>query len=59
MMLQVYFLTYTRSRRGGKRYYIAITTRDNKQTRISNMNVGLPVIYLVLKNWHKKYALKQ
>ncbi len=53
------FLTYTRSRRGGKRYYIAITTRDNKQTRISNMNVGLPVIYLVLKNWHKKYALKR
>jgi hypothetical protein len=50
------FLSFTRSRRGGKRYYVAITSKDGKQNRISGLNIGLPVAYLVLKNWHKKYT---
>lgn len=50
------FFTYTRSRRGGKRYYVAITAKDGKQIRVSGLNIGLPVAYLVLKNWHKKYT---
>src|SRR5688572_18964971 len=50
------FFTYTRTRRGGKRYYIALNSRDGKNIRISGLNIGLPVVYLVLKNWHKKYT---
>lgn len=50
------FLAHTRSRRGGKRYYIAITSKDGKNIRISGLNIGLPVAYLVLKNWQKKYS---
>lgn len=50
------FFTFTRSRRGGKRYYIAINSKDGKNIRVSGLNIGLPVAYLVLKNWHKKYT---
>jgi hypothetical protein len=50
------FFTFTRSRRGGKRYYVAITAKDGKQIRVSGLNISLPVAYLVLKNWHRKYT---
>lgn len=50
------FLSFTRSRRGGKRYYVAITSKAGKQIRVSGLNISLPVAYLVLKNWHKKYS---
>jgi hypothetical protein len=49
------FFTFTRSRRGGKQYFIALNSKDGKNIRISGLNIGLPVAYLVLKNWHKKY----
>ena len=50
------FFTFTRSRRGGKRYYVAINLRNGKNISVSGMNIGLPVVYLVLKNWHKKHS---
>lgn len=50
------FFTYTRSRRGGKRYFVAITAKNGKQIRVSGLNISLPVAYLVLKNWHRKYT---
>lgn len=50
------FFAFTRSRRGGKRYYVGITAKNGKQIRVSGLNVSLPVAYLVLKNWHRKFA---
>ncbi|MFN3490736.1 MAG: hypothetical protein ACK40V_00800 [Anaerolineales bacterium] len=50
----IYF-AHTRTGRGGKQYYISLNTRDGKNIRIAEVNIGLPVAYLVLKNWHKKY----
>jgi hypothetical protein len=48
--------TITTTRRGGKRHYINIITKDGKNVQLSNLNIGLPVAYLTLKNWHKKYS---
>jgi hypothetical protein len=50
------FFTYTHSRRGGKSYYVAINLKEEKQIRVSGLGVSLPVAYLVLKTWHKKFA---
>lgn len=50
------FFTFTRSRRGGKRYYVAISAKNGKNINLSGLNISLPVAYLVLKNWHKKYT---
>lgn len=50
------FLSHTRTRRGGKQYFISLNSKDGKNIRISGLNIGLPVAYLVLKNWHKKYS---
>lgn len=50
----IYF-AHTRTRRGGKQYYVSIRLRNGKDIRVSGLNIGLPVAYLVLKNWHKKY----
>lgn len=50
------FFTFTRSRRGGKRYYVAISSKNGKNINLSGLNISLPVAYLVLKNWHKKYT---
>lgn len=44
---------FTRTR-NGKRYYIAVHTADKKTIRISGLNVGLPIAYLALKNWHAR-----
>lgn len=49
------FFTYTRTR-NGKRYYVSLNSKDGKNIRFSGLNIGLPVAYLVLKNWHKKYS---
>lgn len=48
------FFTYTRTR-NGKRYFISLSLKNGKNIRISGLNIGLPVAYLVLKNWHKKF----
>jgi len=50
------FFAHTRTRRGGKQYFISLNSKDGKNIRISGLNIGLPVAYLVLKNWHKKFA---
>ncbi len=50
------FFGYTRGRKGGKQYYIAIHSRDGKQIRVSGLDVGLPTAYLTLKNWRKKFT---
>jgi hypothetical protein len=40
--------------RNGKSYFILITQKDKKSLRISGLGPGLPIVYLVLKNWHTK-----
>jgi len=45
--------TYTQTR-NGKRYFIAINLADRKTVRISGLSIGLPIVYLVLKNWHAR-----
>lgn len=50
------FFAHTRARRGGKQYYISLNSKDGQNIRISGLNIALPVAYLVLKNWHKKYS---
>jgi hypothetical protein len=45
--------TYTQTR-NGKRYFIAINLADRKTIRISGLSIGLPIAYLVLKNWHAR-----
>jgi hypothetical protein len=45
--------TYTQTR-NGKRYFIAINLADRKTIRISGLSIGLPIVYLVLKNWHAR-----
>ena len=44
---------YTQSR-NGKNYFILLTRKDKKTMRISGLGLGLPIVYLVLKNWHGK-----
>jgi hypothetical protein len=44
---------YTQTR-NGKNYFIAINLANRRIIRISGLSVGLPVAFLVLKNWHEK-----
>ena len=46
---------YTQTR-NGKNYFVAVNLVNRKTIRISGLNPGLPVVYLVLKNWHRKNA---
>lgn len=43
---------YTQTR-NGKHYFIALYLTSRKTIRIPSLTVGLPVGYLVLKNWHR------
>jgi hypothetical protein len=46
--------------RNGKNYFIAITFTNKKYIRISGLGPNLPVVFLVLRNWHKKHtAIRQ
>lgn len=40
--------------RNGKSYFILLTQTDKKTVRISGFRPSLPIVYLVLKNWHSK-----
>jgi hypothetical protein len=40
--------------RNGKSYFILLTQTDKKTVRISGFRPSQPIVYLVLKNWHKK-----
>lgn len=46
-------LVFTQTRYG-KNYFVAIYLVNKKTIRISGLKPGLPVSYLVLKNWHNK-----
>ncbi len=45
------------STRNGKVYFILLNLIGKKSVRISGISPNLPVVYLVLKNWHKKNVL--
>jgi hypothetical protein len=40
--------------RNGRRYFIQLDLTNGKVIKISGMNPSLPIVYLTLKNWHKK-----
>lgn len=40
----------------GKKYFVLLTQTNKKSLRISGLNIGQPIVYLVLKNWHKKQS---
>jgi hypothetical protein len=42
--------------RTGKSYHIVIFTKQNRTIRFSGIGPGLPVTYLVLRNWHQGSA---
>jgi hypothetical protein len=46
-------LRYTRTR-NGKRYFTALYLVNGKTIHISALRPSLPMVYLVLKNWHRK-----
>ena len=45
-------LRYTQTR-NGKQYFVAINHVNQSTIRISGLKPNLPVVYLVLRNWHK------
>jgi hypothetical protein len=47
---------YTQTR-NGKQYYIAIHLTNRKNIRVSGLRIGLPVGYLVLKNWYQAQSV--
>ena len=48
-------LRYTQTR-NGKNYFVALTLTNKKVIRISGVKPSLPIVQLVLKNWHKTNA---
>ncbi|CAG0959074.1 hypothetical protein ANAEL_00515 [Anaerolineales bacterium] len=46
-------LRYSQSR-NGKNYFVQLTQTDKKKIKISGLSPSLPIVYLVLKNWHGK-----
>jgi hypothetical protein len=46
-------MRYTQTR-NGKNYFVQLTQTNKKKIRISGLNPSLPIVYLVLKNWHRK-----
>jgi hypothetical protein len=49
-------LRFTQTR-NGKNYFVLLTQTNKKSLRISGLNLGLPIVYLTLKNWHKKNTI--
>ncbi len=48
-------LNYTQTR-NGKNYFVRVDLVNKKYTRISGIGPNLPVVFLVLRNWHKKHT---
>ena len=46
-------LRYQRTR-NGKIYFIMLNLTSRKSMRLSGLSPSLPIVYLTLKNWHKK-----
>lgn len=40
--------------RNGKNYFVQLNQQNKKTLKISSLGPGLPILYLVLKNWHAK-----
>lgn len=51
-------LRFTQSR-NGKQYFINLSLRNRKDVQLRGLGVGLPIAYLVLKNWHKSHTQGQ
>jgi len=49
-------LRFTQTR-NGKNYFIAVNLVNRKTIRVSGLSPNLPVVYLVLKNWHKQNTI--
>ncbi len=45
-----------RQTRNGKSYFVGIDLTNKRYTRISGIGPNLPIVFLVLKNWQKKYT---
>jgi cytochrome c biogenesis protein CcdA len=48
-------LRYSQNK-NGKNYFVQLTQTNKKKIKISGLNPSLPIVYLTLKNWHKKNA---
>ena len=48
-------LRYTQTR-NGKHYFVALDLVNKKTIRVSGLSPSLPVVFLVLRNWHKQNA---
>lgn len=51
-------IRFTQSR-NGKQYFINLSLRNRKDIQLRGLGVGLPIAYLVLKNWHKSHTQGQ
>ena len=45
-----------RQTRNGKNYFVGIDLTNKRYARISGIGPNLPVVFLVLRNWHKKHT---
>jgi hypothetical protein len=45
-----------RQTRNGKSYFVGIDLTNKRYARISGIGPNLPVVFLVLRNWHKKHT---
>lgn len=45
-----------RQTRNGKNYFVGVDLTNKRYTRISGIGPNLPVVFLVLRNWHKKHT---
>jgi len=45
-----------RQTRNGKNYFVGIDLTNKRYTRISGIGPNLPVVFPVLRNWHKKHT---
>ena len=50
-------LRFTQTR-NGKNYFVLLTLTNKKTIRIAGLSIGLPIVYLVLKNWHRKNSIE-
>jgi hypothetical protein len=48
-------LRYTQTR-NGKHYFVALDLVNKRTIRVSGLSPSLPVVFLVLRNWHKQNA---
>jgi hypothetical protein len=42
--------------RNGKVFFVKLNLVGQKPIRLSGLNPSLPIVYLTLKNWHRKYS---